>query len=83
MSVWHAVLHYSGVNNPAGVWYGFWSGIGSDIGELALLGGVIAMYRRNTCHVAGCWRLQWKHHDGHMLCKRHHPHDAPTAEEIA
>ena len=34
-------LHIIGSDNVSGPWYGFWSGFGSDIGELVLLGGLI------------------------------------------
>jgi hypothetical protein len=55
--------------------YQFWSGIGSDAGELAILGGIIAIYRRHNCHIRRCWRLSWHVHPehGHPVCRRHHP----------
>lgn len=65
-----------------GAGYQFWSGIGSDFGELALFGMAWAVFRRHNCHVQGCPRIIWKEHDGHMLCRKHHPDTPPTAEEI-
>ena len=38
-------------------WYGFWSGFGSDLGELAIVGGLIAVVRRHNCEVHRCWRM--------------------------
>lgn len=63
----------------AGPGYQFWSGIGSDIGEIAIVGGAIAIYRRHNCHVHRCWRLSWHAHPdhGHPVCRRHHP-DHPS-----
>lgn len=58
-----------------GAGYQFWSGIGSDIGELAIITGVAAFCYRHNCHIHRCWRLSW-HPDpetGHPVCKKHHP----------
>jgi hypothetical protein len=69
-----AVFHWSQLLHPlAGNGYQFWSGIGSDAGEAALLGGVVVLLRHRNCHVKGCWRLG--HLDpehGHPACRRHH-----------
>lgn len=47
--------------------YNFWSGLGSDLGELALVG---ALWRSVNCHEPGCWRPG--HHVGGMVvCHRH------------
>ena len=69
--------------NPMhGAGYQFWSGIGSDLGELTIVAAIatpaIMFYRRNNCHVKRCWRLQWHRHPetGHPVCHHHHPHDA-------
>ena len=61
--------------------YQWWSGEGSDIGEAAIIGGLVAILRRHNCHEYRCWRLAW-HPDpetGHPLCKRHHP-DHPKGQ---
>ena len=60
----------------AGPGYQFWSGIGSDLGEITLVGGFVGLYLHHTCHMYGCLRPAW-HPDpesGHPVCKRHHPH---------
>ena len=36
-------------------WYDFWSGFGSDLSELAILGSIVVVYRRHKC--AACLRL--------------------------
>ena len=59
--------------------YNFWSGIASDIGEITLLGGAVALYRHINCDAPWCWR-RGPHRtvDGHhKLCRRHHP-DLPN-----
>lgn len=66
--------------------YQFWSGIGSDFGQLTLLTGMVAIsvgwWRHHNCHVKGCWRLNWHGaptEDGHPRCRKHHPHDPPAS----
>jgi hypothetical protein len=49
------VLNWTGSNNTSGVQYGFWSGFGSDLGEVALIGSVFMLYRHHKC--ATCWRI--------------------------
>lgn len=64
--LWHPLI---------GPGYQFWSGIGSDIGQITLVGGLIAMYRKHNCGAPRCLRIG-KHPtaDGlHHLCRRHHP----------
>ena len=71
--IWHLFLHYTGSDNVSGPWYGFWSGFGSDLGEVTLLGAFIAAYRHKNCHTKGCWRLG--HPDpehGFPACRKHH-----------
>ena len=75
------IYHYMGLHGY-GSWYAFWSGLGSDITEVAILGGMITAYRKVNCNVKGCWRLQWRDYldaDGnpHKWCKKHHP-DTPV-----
>jgi hypothetical protein len=69
------LLHLLGVDDVSGRWYGWWSGAGSDLGELALAGGVAAMVRQRTCHVHRCWRLARHGVEGtpHVVCRKHHP----------
>jgi hypothetical protein len=79
MTDWIDPLHGSG--------YQFWSGFGSDLGELSILvalcGILWATWRRHNCHVRGCPRIIWKPHGEHELCRKHHPHSPPTADQVA
>lgn len=81
--IWHLIQHWlavhTGTVNEPGDYYGFWSGFGSDIGEVAIVGGLLSIYRHHNCHVQGCLRLSrapvtgtpWK------TCWRHHPEGKP------
>lgn len=89
---WLWVLEVSGSLNSASKAYNFWSGLGSDIGELALAGAIAGLVRKHNCRQHRCWRF------GHyvlkdeatgleyLLCRRHHPahagNKAPTASHI-
>lgn len=67
--------------------YLFWSGAGSDIGEIAIIGGLITLIRHNNCHVDKCWRRGTHAVDGtpFKVCRTHHPDIAGrvTVERIA
>jgi len=65
----HPLLRILGIDDLSGPWYGFWSGIGSD---LAYLGILWAIARRGNCHVHHRRRrdlhrpfLHW-HRDGQL-----------------
>lgn len=80
--------HVLGLDNPSGAWYLFWSGPGSDISELALLGGIIGLLRKHNCAVHGCWRIG-RHsvfdpqtQVQHCVCRRHNPQGRITAQHI-
>lgn len=78
---------WTGASNEASWMYGFWSGFGSDLGELTLISGAVAWYVHRTCHVNRCWRLgRHPHqHDGvtYQLCRKHHPRaDKLSAAEL-
>ena len=77
------LLHILGVDNVSGRWYGWWSGAGSDVGELAIIGGLLTVVRRHNCEVHGCWRLG-RHQTaaGHHVCRAHHPDGHLTAEQV-
>jgi hypothetical protein len=69
-------------HTATGEGYAFFSGIGSDLTEVLVLGGLIALYRKHNCNVKGCWRIQWREYvdaDGtkHLWCRHHHP-DKPV-----
>ena len=77
--IWTQILHMLGVDDVSGRWYGFWSGFGSDIGELAIIGGLITIARHHNCHQPGCWRLGRHHIEGteYVVCRKHHPRNSP------
>jgi hypothetical protein len=78
-------VHTGSSNTPgAPANYNFWSGFGSDLGELALIGGLVAIYKRHTCHVHRCWRIGRHQVEGtpHVVCRKHHPDGHLTAGDI-
>ena len=90
-ALWHWLLNVTGTHaSGSGEWYNFWSGFGSDFGEVAILGGLITVVRHQNCTVKGCYRLGRHEYemDGvkHKLCRVHHPaidqHHHVTGEEI-
>ena len=80
----HWLAVHTGTVNEAGPYYGFWSGFGSDLGELAIIGGLIGIYRKHNCHVKGCWRIGRHPVEGtdFTVCRPHHPDKAPTAADL-
>jgi hypothetical protein len=46
------ILHWLGVDNLSGPIYGFWSGFGSDVGEIAIVGVLARVARRMIMHHA-------------------------------
>ena len=60
---WHPFQHWlaymSGSMNTSGAPpnYNFWSGFGSDLGELTLIGTCLAVFKRHNCQLRGCWRI--------------------------
>jgi hypothetical protein len=69
--------------NPNPVYYNFWSGFGSDLGEATLITtvglGVYTGVRKANCHTKGCWRIGHHPLEGtpYHLCAHHHP-DVPS-----
>ena len=57
--IWHWFLNFTGTKIPpnGSKWYNFWSGFGSDLGELVIIGSLIGLYRHHNCPVKGCWRI--------------------------
>jgi hypothetical protein len=95
VTVLHWLIHVTGSDYglPYGhfSWYDCLSGAGSDLGELALFGALIAWYRRNECHVDTCKRIAHRTVHGtdddgravtYLLCRRHSPARAPTAGDV-
>ena len=60
-------------------YYNFWSGFGSDLGEVVLIGGLVTLARAHNCHVKGCWRINKHPIEGtpYKVCRKHHP-DVPN-----
>lgn len=75
------LLHVLGVDNEAGRWYAFWSGFGSDLSEVAIVGAVLGGYRKHNCHVRHCWRIGRHVVDGTPWCNRHHQAARKTDRE--
>jgi hypothetical protein len=79
---WFA-LHTGTLHGGPDVYYNFWSGFGSDLGEATLISAVgIGVYtgvRKVNCHTKGCWRIGHHALEGtpYILCKHHHP-DVPN-----
>ena len=76
-------LHTGTLNGGPDIYYNFWSGFGSDLGEATLISavgiGVYAGVRKSNCHTKGCWRIGHHRLDGtpYILCRHHHP-DVPS-----
>jgi hypothetical protein len=80
---WYPLQHWlaihTGTENEPGVYYGFFSGFGSDLGEITLVGAALTVYKRYSCHTWWCPRPG--QHDftdaetgiTYKLCKRCHP----------
>lgn len=60
------MAHWLGLDVPPSGWYDFYSGIGSDLGELTI---VAVIGHHLNCHAAGCWRPARHHMSGY--CRRH------------
>lgn len=80
----HWLAVHTGTINEGGPYYGFWSGFGSDLGEVTLIAALLGMLRQHNCEVKGCPRLG-RHLTaaGHRVCRRHHPDGAPTHQQVA
>jgi hypothetical protein len=73
--LWHIILNWTGTSAPGNEVYNFWSGFGSDIGEVVIIGAIYQVYRKHDCHAKGCWRIGRHVVDGtpYITCKKHHP----------
>jgi hypothetical protein len=86
-SVWPILTHPLGACKAAGSAsqvaacksYNLWSGSVSDIGEITLVGGAIALLKHANCDAPRCLRYgPHRTADGHhKLCRQHHP-DLPS-----
>lgn len=79
------LAHVFGLDDPNSGWYLFPSGWGSIFIPPVLTAVPImwVLLRRHNCEVHGCWRIG-RHQTaaGHMVCRRHHPEDHLTPEDI-
>jgi hypothetical protein len=76
----HLLLHVLGLDDASGRWYLWWSGVGADLGYLAVVAG---LYRRHNCEIHRCPRLaRHQTNAGHHTCRRRHP-DGPLTVEAA
>ena len=72
-------LHTGTLHGGPDLYYNFWSGFGSDLGEATLISavgvGVYTGVRKVNCHTKGCWRIGHHRLDGtpYILCRHHHP----------
>ncbi|HEY6493312.1 MAG TPA: hypothetical protein VIZ43_08575 [Trebonia sp.] len=82
----HWLQFFLGFRNGDGnsAHYLFWSGAGSDISELAVVGAVLGGWHRLNCHVKGCPRIGRQRLDGTtwVVCRRHHPAGAPSHQDV-
>ena len=70
----HHVFQETGSNSSSSRAYNFWSGFGSDFGEVVLIGGLITLVRHHNCHVKGCWALgRPVAGTPYVACHDHHP----------
>lgn len=78
------LLHVLGLDNASGPFYLWWSGSGADLGELAIVGGLVTVARKHNCHVKRCMRVGRYPVEGtvFVVCRRHHPEDSPSAERV-
>ena len=76
-------LHTGTLHGGPDLYYNFWSGFGSDLGEATLITavgvGVYTGVRKVNCHTKGCWRIGHHPLEGtpYILCRHHHP-DVPS-----
>lgn len=80
----HWLATWMGLDNAGGPIYSFWSGFGSDIGELLILGGLWHFVRHSNCHVKKCARFG-KPVAGtpYRACHKHHPNHKGDARNVS
>jgi len=91
-TVTHWFEIHTGISSDSGQYGTFWSGFGSDLAELGILGALATaayhLVKKWNCHEPGCWRIGNHPAAGGQfnLCYRHHPDfmgTRPTHEVIA
>lgn len=80
----HWLAVHTGTVNEAGPYYGFFSGFGSDLTEIAVVGALLGLLRKHNCSVHGCWRIGRHKVPGtdHVCCRRHTPGGAPSLQDV-
>lgn len=80
----HVLAHFFGLDSASGTAYLAWSGVLSDVTELAVVGALLGMLRKHNCSVHGCWRIGRHKVPGtdHTCCRRHTPSGAPTHQDV-
>lgn len=82
MSSW--LSRVLGLDNPAGAYYLFWSGVGGDLSHLAIIGAIIGYWQNKTCDIKRCYR--WAHYKVRdtdwTVCRRHSPRPSPTIADL-
>lgn len=69
--IWYWIEVHTGTVNESGPYYGFFSGFGSDIGEVTVITGVALLIWHMNCHTPGCKRLtRQTTPDGYKLCRK-------------
>lgn len=58
----HALYVLGGLSSANSPFYLFWSGVGSDLARLALLGGVLRLIERSAHHHKELLELHERHH---------------------
>ena len=75
---------HTGIDKGSGPWYSFWSGFGSDLGEVTIFAGAIAIWRHHSCHVRGCMRVgRSVAGTTYIACPKHNPDHKGNRRSIA
>jgi hypothetical protein len=70
--LWHLLGFDYGLPYGHVIPYNVWSGFGSDVGQVTLLGALAGAYRKHNCHERRCWRIGRHVVDGSPWCDKHH-----------
>jgi hypothetical protein len=83
------LYYFFGLDNGSGSHYLFFSGVGSDITELAIVSAaatfIVGWWHKHNCVVQGCWRIGKfpVPRTAHVTCRHHHPEGgAPSHEDV-
>lgn len=78
-AIQHWLAVQTGTYIPPGQYsdhYNFWSGFGSDIGEITIIVAILATYKHHNCSVPRCPRLAHKKYEiietKQYTCHHHH-----------